>query len=59
MQPISLSVDEACQSLGIGRTLLYRLISEKKIESFKVGRRTLISHAGLHAYVMSEMEKAA
>jgi len=36
------SVNEACQQLGIGRTLLYHLINTKQLDVIKLGRRTLV-----------------
>ena len=37
------SPSEACIALGIGRTLLYELIAERRVEIRKVGRRTIVS----------------
>lgn len=34
---------EACVALGIGRTLLYDLIAEGRVEVRKLGRRTIVS----------------
>jgi excisionase family DNA binding protein len=39
---ISATVAEACEASGIGKTKLYELINEKKIETTKVGKRTLV-----------------
>lgn len=41
------SIEEAMRSLGIGRTKLYELINEKKIEVVKIGRRTLVRSVSL------------
>ena len=37
------SPSEACVALGVGRTFLYKLIAEHRIEVSKLGRRTIIS----------------
>jgi hypothetical protein len=37
------SPNEACVVLGVGRTLLYRLIAERQVEVRKLGRRTIVS----------------
>jgi excisionase family DNA binding protein len=37
------SPSEACAALGVGRTLLYRLIAERHIDVRKLGRRTIVS----------------
>jgi excisionase family DNA binding protein len=46
---LALSVVEACQALGIGRTSLYALISAGQLEARKVGRRTIISAESLRS----------
>src|SRR5262245_16908405 len=37
------SPNEACVALGVGRTFLYQLIAEHRVEVTKLGRRTIIS----------------
>jgi excisionase family DNA binding protein len=48
---IALSPKEACEALGIGKTRLYELIGQGKIEARQCGRRTLILVESLRAYV--------
>lgn len=45
-----LSVDEAAELLGIGRTLAYGLIQGGSIRSVKVGRRRLLPASAVRAY---------
>lgn len=42
MEPLSVSVNDTAKALGLGRTSIYSLISEGRLEAFKLGRRTLI-----------------
>ena len=42
MDRLLVSVAEAGHMLSLGRTTIYRLIGEKKLEVVKIGRRTLI-----------------
>lgn len=42
---------EAAEMLGIGRTTMFALIADGKIESFTVGRVRLISHDSLRKFV--------
>ena len=37
-----LSIHETCQILGVGRTSVYELLRQKKLESCHIGRRHLV-----------------
>lgn len=50
-EPLAYSVAEACRVSSLGRTQLYSLIAAGRLESRKVGRRTLIPAASLRALV--------
>lgn len=52
--PVAYSLADACRALSIGRTSLHRLIKEGRIETRKVGSRTLIPAASLRALVEGE-----
>lgn len=39
---LMLSVSDAARSLGIGRSKLYELLSDRRVESVKIGSRRLI-----------------
>lgn len=54
--PYSLSIADACRSIGIGRTKLYELISEGRLETVKIGRRTLILTRSVEALVCPHVE---
>jgi excisionase family DNA binding protein len=43
------SIPEAGKMLSVGRSTLYRLIGEGKLEAVKIGRRTLIRVASIRA----------
>jgi excisionase family DNA binding protein len=42
MDPITTTIEGAKKATGLGTTTLYRLINEGKLETVKVGRRTLV-----------------
>jgi excisionase family DNA binding protein len=46
-----LRVEEAAELLGVGRSLVYDLIREKRLRSFKVGSRRLIPVAAIDELV--------
>ncbi len=52
--PLAYSIDEACRVSSLGRTNLYALIKQGRLSMVRVGRRTLIPAASLHALVMGE-----
>lgn len=53
MEKIAVSVGEAGRSIGIGRTKVYELINEGRLKTFKLGRRTLVTVASIHALIAS------
>ncbi|WP_375397205.1 helix-turn-helix domain-containing protein [uncultured Sphingomonas sp.] len=50
-QPLTLRINDAARALGIGRTHLYRLIGDGKIETVQLGRRRLVKLASLKKLV--------
>jgi excisionase family DNA binding protein len=53
-EPIAYSVADACRVSSLGRTRLYQLIGEGRLEMRKVGKRTLIPAASLRALIEGE-----
>ena len=53
MQKIAVTLPEASQLSGIGRSSLYKLFNEGKLIPRKAGKRTLILVKELEAYVTS------
>lgn len=48
---IAYPIADACRAVGIGRTNLYRLINEGKLEARKIGGRTLIPAESLRRLI--------
>ena len=42
MEPIAISVSDAAKALGLGRTSIYALIKDGRLETIKLGSRRLI-----------------
>lgn len=42
MEPLAVSIKEAAKALGLGRTSIYAMIADGRLEAFKIGRRTLV-----------------
>ncbi len=51
MEDKLLSIDDIQKRLGIGRNQAYKLVSEKKIKAFRIGRSWKISEKALEEYV--------
>lgn len=49
---IVLTVEEAAECLGIGRTLMYTLVMAGEVESVHIGRLRRIPRDALDAYVL-------
>lgn len=45
---LAYSISEAANAISIGRSKIYQLISEGRIETRKIGKRTVIPAASLH-----------
>lgn len=50
-EPITVRIPRAMELLGIGRSKLYELISEREIETIKCGSATLVVVTSLKAFV--------
>jgi excisionase family DNA binding protein len=51
MEPLTVTVAGARNALGIGTTKIYELIGEGRLQTVKIGRRTLIRTDSIHALV--------
>ncbi|MBS0482607.1 MAG: helix-turn-helix domain-containing protein [Proteobacteria bacterium] len=54
LAPLAYSVSEACKVSSFGRTYLYQLIGEGRLEARKFGKRTLITARSLRALIEGE-----
>lgn len=51
MEPLAISINDAAKALGLGRTSIYSLIGDGQLETFKLGRRTLVKMASIRRLV--------
>lgn len=54
LEPLAYSIADACRVSSLGRTRLYQLIGEGRLEARKIGKRTLIPAASLRALIEGE-----
>ena len=52
--PLAYSIADACRVSSIGKTRLYQLINEGKLEARKIGKRTLIPAESLRRLIAGE-----
>lgn len=51
MEPLTITIDGVRKATGLGTTTIYSLINQGKLETVKVGRRTLVKTASIRALV--------
>lgn len=55
---LTLTITEAAQILGVSRSKMYELIHSRDFPCFRLGRRQLISRAGLAEWVSARTAAA-
>lgn len=51
VEPISYTVNAAVRATGLGRSTIFAMLADGRLERVKVGRKTLIPRASLEAIV--------
>lgn len=54
MEPLAVSIKDAAKALGVGRTTIYAMIADGRLDAFKVGRRTLVRMASIRRVIAGE-----
>ncbi len=54
MEPLAFSINDTAKTLSLGRTSIYALIREGRLETIKLGRRTLIKAASVRRLLGGE-----
>lgn len=47
-----LSIEELCEILAIGKNVAYRLLTEKEIKAFKIGRKWKIPKNSVKNFIL-------
>jgi len=51
LPPIAYSVDDAARVVGVGPATVWKWLQEKQLPAIRIGRRTIIKHDDLEAFV--------
>lgn len=51
MDPLAVSINDAAKALGLGRTSIYAMIGDGRLDAFKLGRRTLVTTESIRRLV--------
>lgn len=51
-----ISIDELCETLMIGKNLAYRLLTEKQIKAFKIGKKWKIPRSSVKSYIEENLQ---
>lgn len=54
MERLAFSINETARALSIGRTSVYVMIADGRLETFKLGRRTLIKAESIKRLISAE-----
>jgi excisionase family DNA binding protein len=57
LPPLPVPVTVAAQLIGVGRSTLWVLIKRQEVETSRVGRKRLVLHASLQAFIESRRVK--
>ena len=51
MDQLAVSISDTAKALGMGRTSIYAMIGDGRLEAFKLGRRTLVKAESIRRLV--------
>jgi excisionase family DNA binding protein len=54
MEPLALSINDAAKTLGLGRTSIYAMIADGRLEAFRLGRRRLVRMESIKRLVAAQ-----
>lgn len=54
MEKLAYSISDAAQALSLGRTSIYVMIRDGRLDAFKIGRRTLIKGSSIRRVLGEE-----
>ena len=53
MEALAVSINDAAKALGLGRTSIYAMIADGRLEAFRLGRRRLVTVESIRRLVVA------
>ncbi|MFM9979221.1 MAG: helix-turn-helix domain-containing protein [Sphingomonadaceae bacterium] len=54
MEQLAVSVSDTVKALGVGRTTIYAMIADGRLEAFKLGRRRLVKAESVRRLIAAQ-----
>lgn len=54
METLAISINDAAEALSLGRTSIYVMIADGRLEAFKLGRRRLVKAESVRRLIASQ-----
>ena len=54
MEQLAVSINDTVKALGLGRTTVYAMIADGRLEAFKLGRRRLVKVESIRRLIASQ-----
>lgn len=54
MEALAVSINDAARALGLGRTSIYAMIADGRLEAFKLGRRRLVKAESIRRLIAAQ-----
>lgn len=54
MEQLAVSISDTVKALGVGRTTIYGMIADGRLEAFKLGRRRLVKAESVRRLIAAQ-----
>jgi excisionase family DNA binding protein len=54
MEALAISINDTAKALGMGRTSVYAMIADGRLEAFKLGRRRLVKAESIRRLIAAQ-----
>lgn len=54
MEPLALSINDTARTLGVGRTSIYAMLADGRLDAFRLGRRRLVRMESIRRLIAAQ-----